>query len=874
MADDSEKARSVELTIATVLFADLCDLGSDALRAESDARWRRVVWLESAREVVLRHGAKIDDDVGGRLMAVFGEPAAEDDAQRALDAALELSTAQAAIRVGIDTGIVEFASPLASYLESICPPRAILVSTATYRHARGRTQMRPLPPITIDARREPVVLHEVVKRRRHGVRLSVNGVHRVETDLVGRRDELHRIWGHFRGAIERRTPALVAVTGPAGVGKSRLVRELLPYLDARGEEVSLFAPRTSRRGNYPFIADLLGQAAEVKPGDSPDQARAKLVEHIRRTFTGRRAEDKLLVVTTQQELEHVVRVLCHAAALSGPDLPPPPSVDHPAALYHQTMDALSAYMRAVAVRGPILLLMEDLHTASELSLDILSELLGTPDLPLVAIVTLRSGGGEKVLDRVRGERLMVHLDPLGEEMALGLAEAILRPVRGPTKELARLVASSSGGNPLFMEEITNGLFDAGVLERRGLDWQFAVSVRTLAEVPVPATVEDVVRARIDIRSPNARGILKRAALLGMSFSEESLAALFDEPSRALPFLDELIAHDLVVAEGLVKEGAPRWFRIEHELLRDIALAGVSAEERRRWHMRVADWMIGAMPAKATPAALMALVHHLAEAGDHDRTAQYAAQAGDAARDVRALRDAVQMYRIALAEVDASRHHHPLLRTRLPERLGDALHEIGEHDQAIEAYDRLLMELPDPIDRCRVTVKRGHALESGGKRDAAAGAFRRALADVERAPDGTTRRAVMVDALRSLGWNRHLAGDFYAAGDCYRKGFDVCGKDAETIEAATLHAGMGALARARGVLPLAVRHHEHALEIVQRLGDERREAECLSSLSTALLESGHQDRAVECLRKTIECKDRLGDRAGAQAARAELARLER
>jgi class 3 adenylate cyclase len=236
----------------TALFCDVVD--STALGERLDAeKLRRVQtdYFEAVREVLERHGGTVEKFIGDAVMAVFGLPVLhEDDALRALRAASELRVAIAPldqqlvdehelrwrIRVGVATGEVvagdstdaqSFATGgtvvVAQRLQISARPSEVLLDDATYRLAAGAAIVEPIDPVDAKGKAEPVAAWRLI-----GVQWGVPGVpRRLDTPLVGRRDELARLREAYDQAVSERRCRLVSVIGPAGIGKSRLVREFL-----------------------------------------------------------------------------------------------------------------------------------------------------------------------------------------------------------------------------------------------------------------------------------------------------------------------------------------------------------------------------------------------------------------------------------------------------------------------------------------------------------------------------------------------------------------------------------------------------------------------------------------------------------------------
>ncbi|MBD0338101.1 MAG: AAA family ATPase [Thermoleophilia bacterium] len=297
----------------TVLFCDVVDstLLGEALDPEA-LRSAQTEYFDAVREVLERHGGTVEKFIGDAVMAVFGLPTLhEDDALRALHAASELRIAIAPldqrldranglrwrIRVGVATGEVvagdaedaqSFATGttvvVAQRLESSAQPSEVLIDDATYRLAAGAALVEPVEPVAAKGKAEPVAAWRLV-----GVQSGVPGVpRRLDTPLVGRRGELARLREAFDTAVSERRCRLVGVIGPAGIGKSRLVREFIAELAHEA---------TVRVGRCPPYGDgvTFWPVVQVLPDETLEGTTEEIFRRVRRSLEELAAERPLVL---------------------------------------------------------------------------------------------------------------------------------------------------------------------------------------------------------------------------------------------------------------------------------------------------------------------------------------------------------------------------------------------------------------------------------------------------------------------------------------------------------------------------------------------------------------------------------------------------
>ena len=374
-----------ERKLATVLFADL--VASTELAGAIDPERTRVLldrFYEAMAAEIERAGGTVEKFAGDAVMAAFGAPAShEDDAERALHAALamqrrlgEVFGDRLALRIGVNTGEVVVGRPregssfvtgdavnVGARLEQAAAPGEILVGERTVAAARGAFEFADGQ--TIEAKGKPggvasALLRALALTRPRGV----SGLHRA---FVGRERELESLQAIYRRVVEEGQPHLVTILGDAGVGKTRLLRELWEWLAGCSPEP---LRRTGRclsygQGNaYGPLAEVLKEHLGTLEGDSPAAVAQALESHPFLALT--------LGVSPEAEL-------------------------HPLAVRERLHDSWVDFTRDLARARPTILLVEDIHWAEDDLCDLLEVLVAQVRAPLLLLVTARP----ELLDRRR-----------------------------------------------------------------------------------------------------------------------------------------------------------------------------------------------------------------------------------------------------------------------------------------------------------------------------------------------------------------------------------------------------------------------------------------------------------------------------------------
>jgi hypothetical protein len=425
---------------------------------------------------------------------------------------------------------------------------------------------------------------------------------RAESNLVGRQWELSAVEGLLERAIDGHG-SVVGVVGPAGIGKSRLVREMAVMAGQRGVEgFSTFCDSHTSQVPFHAVVRLLRAATGVE-GRDPQAARAR----IRAAAPDVEAEDLLL-------FDDLLGLADPGVAL--------PRIDPDARRRRLTALVNAALL---ARETPAVYVVEDAHWIDEVSESMLAEFLAViPQTPSLVLVTYRPEY-RGALSRVAGAHTLA-LGPLSDPETAALIVELL----GADHSLGGLVpmiAARAAGNPFFAEEIVWELAQRGVL--RGSPGAY-LSTADVAEVSVPATLRAAIAARIDRLDSKAKRTLSAAAVIGSRFSPGLLQTLGIEP-----VVTDLVAAQLIDQVSFTQQ--PECV-FHHPLIRAVAYESQLKSDRAELHRRVAAAIESGDPAAAEENAAL-IAEHLEAAGDlhaaygwHMRAATWATN-----RDIAAAR---------------------------------------------------------------------------------------------------------------------------------------------------------------------------------------------------------------------------------------------
>jgi DNA-binding winged helix-turn-helix (wHTH) protein/class 3 adenylate cyclase/tetratricopeptide (TPR) repeat protein len=652
-----------EYKLVTVVCGALTEAPALAGRLGPEALYRLTQTLGVLAQEVMQHYAGTLTALSSEgFTALFGAPAAQEDhARRAVRAALavhqrlsqalSLSALPAgsvlALQMGLDSGLVvggwlgtdsqrrytAVGAPVhrARRLQERATPGTTLLSAATYTLVATEVQGIPCGTLAVDDQPTPVPVYAVQRLRQRHAHGAGYG-RWTARPLVGRQPELAAL---HRALAQARTGQgqVVALVGEAGVGKSRLVAELVQAPPIRGWQVLASAAVSYGQATpYGPVRDLLTQWTQVEDRDDTPTIQAKVTAHV-----------QTLDVALQETLPALLWLL---EAL--PDASPWRALD-PLQRRRQTVEALKRVLVRASQEHPLLLVIEDLHWSDPETQALLDGLVeSVPRVSLLLLVTYRPeyqhGWGSKTF------YTQLRLDPLSPAST----QALLQTLAGHDASLAPLlplVRARTQGNPFFLEESVHMLAETGVLVGDRGAYRLAHALDT---VPVPATVQAVLAARIDRLAPEAKGLLQTAAVIGTEVPWPLLQSLANTADEALSrSLAQLQAAELLYETRLFPERA---YTFKHTLTQEVAYGSLLHVRRRVLHAR----LVAALEAQAGDRAdeqVERLAHHAVCGELWEQAVGYSRQAGEKAQTRAAYRAAVgyiEQALAALAHLPASR----------------------------------------------------------------------------------------------------------------------------------------------------------------------------------------------------------------------------
>jgi len=797
-----------ERRLVSVMFADL--VGFTTISEGRDPEETRELlsrYFDLAREIVERYAGTIEKFIGDAVMAVWGAPTAqEDDAERAVRAALDLVaavgsldpgiqaragvlTGEAAVTIGA-TGQGMVAGDLvntASRLQSVAAPGTVLVGEATQRAAAAAIAFEPAGEQTLKGKAAPVPAFRAL--RVVAERGGRNRSETLEAPFVGRVDELRLLRDLFHSTSREGRARLVSVIGPAGIGKTRLAWEFLKYIDGLVEPVWWHEGRSPAYGegiSFWALGEMVRGRCGLLETDDEATTRARVAaavaEHVSDESERRWIEGALLTLLGVGDGK------TGTAELFG---------------------AWRTFFERLSETGIVALVFEDFNNADSGLIDFVDSLLEWSRNKPIYVLTLAR---PELLDRrpdwhAKRNFSSLTLEPLPEP---AMRELLSGLVPGLPQSAVRSIVARADGIPLYAVETVRMLLAGGKLELREGAY---VPLGDLAGLAVPETLTALIASRLDGLDADERALVHDAAVLGQSFTAAGLAAVSGTTGEALePRLRALVRREILSLSADPRSPERGQYAFVQALIREVAYNTLSHADRRSRHLAAARYF-EALGSDELAGAIAG--HYLA--------AWQNASAGPEADELAA------QARAAL--------HAAALRAAA----------LGSYEQAAAFAEQALTVTTDPAERAGLLEQAGDAWAKAAHHETAAARLREAVAFYRELGD---RRAA-ARASAELGWSLSWlfrVDEARGVLDAARAELGDLAGGAEEAELLVARARVMLTAESPNDVLVAA---EAALPIAERLDLAPLVAQALSTKGAALLQLGREYEGLAALRGGIE-----------------------
>jgi len=684
----SGRTERAERKLLTVLFVRIARTErADPEAAQSFTRG----CIEIIRPALQRFGGTPAQTLIDGVMAVFGGAVAcEDHAWRAAHAALAIQQALEAhrdqvkstygfgfeVRISLSSGLAISATggheqppigdvvDLAARVLNTAQPGEIVVTDATCKVIRDYFLVKDLEDQRLHGRETSPKVYELTGARQLRTRIEV-GVERGLTPFVGRGKELALLRERLADARTAHGQ-IVLLAGEPGLGKSRLLLEFQHSLGAG--EVCWLAGRSISFASqiaYLPIIDLMKCLFAVQDGEDQAMARGRF-----------EAEAQVLGEEVRPGLPFIKHLL--SLDTRGENLP---DMD-PQQRRVKTFEALRNVILKRAQRGPVILVVEDLHWIDRTSQEFLVSLADSLGMaPVLMVLTYRPGYQNPFPEHSFITRLT--LQQLSDKETVEMAGEVLT-IRQVPEQLSKLVLEKAEGNPFFVEEMIKSLLEAGALEQSNGSYG---AVKTSSRIEVPDAIQDVIMSRIDRLEPSPRKALQLASVIGREFTIELLETISELNEPLAESLEKLKSAELIYERSVFPQYTCFF---KHALTQEVTYNSLLLQRRKELHCLVAA-AIEELHASRLPEVYGLLAYHYERGEEWERALNYLRRAAARCRGVAAYRE--EAFQLGQAMAIAQRLGQPEVVNDLRGQRGVAWVRCGLWAQARPDLETALVELP-------------------------------------------------------------------------------------------------------------------------------------------------------------------------------------
>jgi len=873
-----------ENRILSILYGDISDsVAITEKRSPEEAASLINECLKVMVDIILKYEGSINRFLGDCVLAFFGTPTThENDPERAILAALEMREAikklNLDISIGINTGMVyvgamgpdehrEFtamgtAVNLAARLEGFAEPGQILVGPGTYRLAHRAFEFRSLLPLTIRGITEPVSAYEVLQVLPQPEKLR--GIEGIRAEMIGREKEFTDLKDCADQLLSGRGQ-IVSLVGEAGVGKSRLATELKGYI--KDKEVRWLEGRGVSIGEsigYWVFIDILRSYLQFSEADSPKDIGQKIIDQMQELFPQRWEEivpyiGNLLSVKFGNQWDERVKYF------------PAEQVKY------QTFLTLRDVFLALASQKPLLLILEDMHWADNLSLDLLSLLMNDLTLaPLMLLCIYRpeqdhriwhlgTQAAAKCLDRYTE----ITLRALNPPESRRLVKSLLRIDNLP-EVVKESIQQKAEGNPFFVEELIRSLIDRGIVYRDGSRWVADAEVEVTA---VPDTVHSVIMARIDQLEADVRYVLQSAAVIGRLFRHKLLQYITQREQKLDRYLWQLEERDFVYEERAIPELE---YSFRHALTQETAYNTILSRRRREFHRKVGEGYEAVYAARIEE-YYEELAYHYSRGDDNEKAFYYLVKAGDKSKAAFANEQAIAYYNQALELMDniemiqgsflleesISRSAPSVveLRGHIHHSLGEIYYLLAKHEAALEFCRKALEYTVEKKSRARIYRIMGNLYSRESKTNLALEHFNTGIAEL----GDDTECIEMAQIYQSLFWvTLHQQANPEAAMAIAQRGLKIVEGTVYYAEMSGLYQCFSEIYRKSWIgmdRDKAFAYARRSLEAARKSGNSYYIADATFELGELHWFNGEDDVAIQRIREALEIYEKSGQDYG-------------
>jgi class 3 adenylate cyclase/tetratricopeptide (TPR) repeat protein len=866
----------------TVLFADIS--GFTEISEKMDPEEVTALMngsLKQLADIVLKYEGHVDKFIGDCIMAIFGAPIThENDPERAIRAAIEMKDAMESynktmalrlerpltLHTGINSGIVVAGGVgsdqkmeytvmgdtvnLASRLESLAVGGQIFISKYTHNLVRNDFDFIEHEPIKVKGKKDPVPVFEVkgIKAKRRDERSNLVS----KVPLIGRSEEM----GALKGRVDRLLSGesqVVFLKSDAGMGKSRIQMEVETYLSDKPVQVIYGSCHSfSQSTSYYMLAEILKGLFSIDSEDMPEAMAEKLTSAL----------PVLTRIGAERRSEEVNEAAVFLGCILGLDLGEDYDIPTAQMDAEEVKAGIFRSIKWLFVRlsenNPLVLILEDLHYADNITVEVINYLLETiQDSSVMLLLLMRpeehhsSANLSSVAQKNLGSRCTeILVGRFSPQESDELVRSLLQTPDVPDSIL-HMIRARADGNPFYIEAMVRDLMDSEIIQAEPGG---KVSIlKDVDQVAIPDTIQGMVVSRIDRLPGKLKDILQAASVIGPVFNHELLEEVMGH-NYLEGHLNRLVEMDMLYESKSYPEIE---YRFKNMLTREAAYSCLLRSKQRELHGVVARAIEGLYHDRIEDHfEVLAMHYHTAQ--DSAKAYDYHVKSGVKARRIFANENAIDHLNAAIEMGNQTENG---LDPEVHISLSEVYELTGDLDMAIESREKAIEILDGDLAKADSTRNVGRILEKKGNKEAALEIYESVFDMLTGHPDSIE----MGRLLMNQGWvlNRMKKSD---------EAIENCGKALKLFEAkhaeediAQTHNNLAVFFENKGDLDLALKHNEKSRDLFSGLNNKRKLANVFLSLGYVYNKREEYETALEYFEQSVTTMAKIGNRYGAGTA---------
>jgi predicted ATPase len=523
---------------------------------------------------------------------------------------------------------------LAARLNSVSKEGEVLVGPDTFKQARGYFGFEALPPVQVKGKSEPISIYRVLAPLDQPKK--VHRLFGLRANLIGRKMEIAFLEKALE-KLEQKQGSIIAISGPAGTGKSRLAEEFKASLDL--DKVQWLSgqayPYAQNMPYFPLI-DLLNNGFRIEEGDPPKKIKRKI-----------ELQTKILSKKTEEIVPYIGK-------LFNLEYPQTERIG-PETWKVRLHEAIQEILFPLTDRAPTIICLEDLHWADPSSLELFRFILSDFRYPVIFLciyrptITLFTTYHIRTLGHKYQE---IRLQDLSLSETRDMIASLLKTDNIPP-DLIRLIHEEVEGNPFYIEELINSLIESDILIHNKGNWQMK---RSITASDIPPTIQGVIAGRLDRLEKEMKRILQEASVIGRAFFHDILTKVTEQKQKFDYYLSILRHLDLINIRSYQPDLE---YLFKHALTQEVVYNGLLKKERQTIHERIGA-VIEELFSDRLPEFYEALAFHYQRGRSVDKAIEYLMNSGEKSLNRYALEESHRYFKdafeILIKQSDDNRLH--------------------------------------------------------------------------------------------------------------------------------------------------------------------------------------------------------------------------